>query len=66
MPAAAIRYAGFPISSRPPKRTEPSAFASSPVSAAQRVDLPIPLRPITATGSSPISKLTPCRTWAAP
>ncbi len=34
--------------------------------ALQSVLLPMPFRPMIATGSMPISKLTPCRMWAGP
>src|SRR3990170_2114923 len=53
------------MSSCPSKRTEPFAWAMSPMSARQSVVLPMPLRPMTATGSRPISKLTPWRPGAA-
>ena len=54
------------MSSRPSKRTDPRLEPSSPVSAAHSVDLPMPLRPITATGSSPIEKLTSWSTCDGP
>ena len=45
---------------------EPVARGIIPMTAAQRVVLPMPLRPITATPSVPIARLTPSSTCAWP
>ena len=67
MPSEAILYDGLPTSSVPPKRTEPLARGGvKPMIAAHSVVLPMPLRPMIATGSSRISKLRSCRTCARP
>ena len=54
------------MSSSPAKRTEPVAWAISPMIVRQSVVLPMPFRPITATGSTPSSNETPCRICARP
>jgi hypothetical protein len=56
----------LPISSRPSSFTEPEAFSSRPTIAAHSVDFPMPLRPMSATGSAPIENDTPWSTWADP
>src|SRR3712207_5388573 len=71
MPAAAIRWTERPTSSSPPSRTEPvtrppDSASTRPRMAWQSVDLPMPLRPITATGSSPTAKDAPCTMCALP
>src|SRR6266536_357988 len=50
-PRRAIRYASSRDMSRPLKRTPPSRRASSPIMAFMVVDLPAPLRPMSATTS---------------
>ena len=50
----------------PLKRIEPVARGIIPMIAAQSVVFPMPLRPITATPSLPICRLTPSRTCAWP
>ena len=59
-------YEGRPRISFSLKRIEPVARGIIPMTAAQRVVLPMPLRPITATPSAPIARLTPSRTCAWP
>ena len=67
MPEAAILYDGRPTHSSPRKRMEPRVVAGRIcMIALQSVVLPMPLRPMMATGSSPIVKLTPCSTCAGP
>jgi hypothetical protein len=56
---------GLPISSCPSNCTEPLARGGvNPMIAAQRVDFPMPLRPMIATDSLPIENVTPWRTAA--
>src|SRR3712207_1883243 len=71
MPAAAMRCTERPTSSSPARRTEPAtrpsgSAATRPRMAWHSVDLPIPLRPITATGSSPTVKDAAWTMWALP
>ncbi len=55
MPAAAILYEGLPASSWPAKRIEPrTAGGRMFMIALHNVLLPMPLRPISDTGSWPI------------
>jgi hypothetical protein len=55
------------MSSWPRKRIEPTTRGgASPTIAAQSVVFPMPLRPMTATGSPAIANVTPCNTCAEP
>src|SRR5829696_7600175 len=71
MPAAAVRWTERPTSSRPPRRTEPvtrpsGSAATRPMMAWHSVVLPMPLRPMTATGLSPTANVTPWTMCALP
>src|SRR5215210_4631944 len=71
MPEAATRCTERPAISSPATRIEPvmrppGSAATSPMIAWQRVDLPMPLRPITATGSSPTENVASCTMCALP
>ena len=67
MPALAILYDARPTSSVPLKRIEPDVFPGGIWRIAlQSVVLPMPLRPMSETGSSRTSKDTSCRTCAGP
>jgi hypothetical protein len=60
-------YGGLPASWVPSNLTEPLARGGvKPMIAAQSVDLPMPLRPMIATDSFSIAKLTSWRTCAFP
>src|SRR5260370_16893756 len=65
MPRLVIRLGGRPSMSWPAKRTAPDA-GTRPVMALHSVDLPMPLRPTTASTPRSRENDTPCRTCARP
>src|SRR4051794_18919565 len=71
MPAAAILCTGRPASSAAARRTDPATRPPGSASPRARIAwhsvvLPMPLRAMTATGSSPTVKVAPCTMWALP
>src|SRR6266851_1763854 len=65
MPRLVIRLGGRPSMSSPANRIVPEP-GTRPVMALQSVDLPMPLRPTTASTPRSRESDTPCSTWARP
>ena len=61
MPAWAMRSVARPDSVVPARAKVPSRAGTNPISVLHSVDLPMPLRPMTATASTPIAN----ETWSS-
>ena len=61
-----MRCGSIPVTSRPSTRTEPARARLRPTTALQRVVLPMPLRPTTASTPEASSSETPCSARLSP
>src|SRR5712671_1477000 len=67
MPALAIRFEAWPMSSSPARLIEPRRLPTMPMIARRVVVLPAPLRPSKVTSSpAPMVKFMPCRMCDSP